>query len=212
MDHPSNGMDRAILVFDRALKTLFGPVASARPSPGVAVPEAELAADERRHAAGLMRVNHTGEVCAQALYEGQALVARKPDVRVWLESAAREETDHLAWCESRLSELDSRPSVLNPLFYGASMGIGVMTGLLGDRISLGFVEATEDQVSAHLTDHLSSLPVQDARSRAIVEAMQHDEEKHGMTARAKGGQAFAPPVRRLMRLLSRVMTAITYRL
>lgn len=211
MGTPAEGADRAILALDRALRTLFGNVKARRRSPADIVEGAVLGDADRRHAAGLMRINHTGEVCAQALYEGQALVARKAEVRTWLEAAAQEETDHLAWCADRLKELDSRPSVLNPLFYGASMGLGVVTGLLGDRISLGFVEATEDQVGEHLTDHLERLPAEDQRSRAIVEVMRGEEERHGSGALAQGGAEFPLPVRRMMRLLSKVMTETTYR-
>ena len=211
MSTPPDGIDQAILTFDRALRTLFGPVKAERENPANAVADAPLDAADKAHAAGLMRINHTGEVCAQALYEGQALVARKPAVRTWLHAAAAEETDHLAWCSERLRELDSRPSVLNPLFYGASLGIGVVTGLLGDRVSLGFVEATEDQVGEHLADHLDRLPPADQRSRAIVATMHDEELRHGQGALAQGGEVFPRPVRRLMRLLSRVMTATTYR-
>ncbi len=159
-----------------------------------------------------MRINHTGEVCAQALYEGQALIAHKPEVRELLLDAAREETDHLAWCQTRLHELEARPSVLNPLFYAASWMLGVVTATLGDRTSLGFVEATEEQVSAHLSDHLASLPESDQRSRAIVSAMRTDETAHGEKALRAGGVSFPKFTRSIMRLVSRVMTATTYRI
>lgn len=211
MTTPVGGADRAILAFDRALRTLSGNVEANRANPAVGVAPASLDDAARRHAAGLMRINHTGEVCAQALYEGQALVARRPEVRSWLEDSAQEETDHLAWCAERLKELGSRPSLLNPLFYGASMGIGMVTGLLGDRISLGFVEATEDQVGEHLADHLERLPQEDQRSRAIVSVMQGEELRHGAGALEQGGVAFPLPVRQAMRWLSRVMTETTYR-
>jgi len=212
MSASAEGIDRAILVLDRALRTLTGTVQSHRPNPGSSIPEAPLDMEQKQHSAGLMRINHTGEICAQALYEGQAMVARKPSVRAWLENAAREETDHLAWCDARLKELGSSPSILNPLFYGASLGLGVMTGLLGDRVSLGFVEATEDQVGEHLKDHLDKLPAADDRSRAIVSAMRNEELAHGEGALAKGGESFPGPVRRVMRLLSKVMTESTYRI
>ena len=150
-------VDEAISQFDRALRTLTGRLSAGRPSPGAAVPDAPLDDAERRHAGGLMRVNHTGEVCAQALYEGQALTARQDDVRRRLKSAAEEESDHLAWCAERLTELDASPSLLNPLFYAASYAIGALTGLAGDKVSLGFVEATEDQVCEHLDRHLQAL-------------------------------------------------------
>jgi ubiquinone biosynthesis monooxygenase Coq7 len=211
MATPSDRLDRAILAFDRGLRTLFGMARANRDNPAAEVADADLAEADRRHAAGLMRINHTGEVCAQALYEGQALVARRHEVRDWLQHAAAEETDHLAWCAERLRELGSRPSVLNPVFYGASMGLGVVTGLLGDRVSLGFVEATEDQVGEHLTDHLERLPPEDQRSRAIVAAMREEELRHGRGALAQGGEAFPSPVRKLMRLVSKVMTETTYR-
>jgi ubiquinone biosynthesis monooxygenase Coq7 len=212
MTTSDDGIDRMILVLDRALRTLAGNVQAQRPNPGAGVAEVPLDAEEKRHAAGLMRINHTGEVCAQALYEGQALVARSPAVRAWLENAAREETDHLVWCNARLKELGSSPSVLNPLFYGASMGLGVVTGLLGDRISLGFVEATEDQVGEHLQDHLGKLPSADERSRAIVSVMREEELAHGNGALTRGGEPFPKPVRNVMRLLSKAMTASTYRI
>lgn len=212
MSASADGIDRAILVLDRALRTLTGTVQSERPSPGSDVPKTLLDAGQKQHSAGLMRVNHTGEICAQALYEGQAMVAREPSVRAWLENAAREETDHLAWCDTRLKELGSSPSILNPLFYAASLGLGVMTGILGDRISLGFVEATEDQVGEHLKDHLGKLPAEDGRSRAIVSAMRDEELAHGEGALAKGGESFPVPVRRFMRLLSKMMTTSTYRI
>ncbi len=204
--------DRVILGFDRGLRTLAGRMTAVRPNPASDIADGDLSAAEKRHAAGLMRINHTGEVCAQALYEGQALIARKDEVRALLLDAAREETDHLVWCESRLDELDARPSVLNPLFYAGSWSIGLVTGALGDRTSLGFVEATEEQVSAHLSDHLSSLPAGDQRSRAIVSTMRADETAHGENALRAGGVAFPRLTRSIMRLVSRVMTTTTYRI
>jgi ubiquinone biosynthesis monooxygenase Coq7 len=159
-----------------------------------------------------MRVNHAGEVCAQALYEGQAAVARDVPTREALLAAAREETDHLVWCAERLSELDSGPSRLNPLFYAASYAMGAATGLMGDRVSLGFVEATEDQVCKHLEAHLEALPEEDQRSRRIVEQMHQDEARHGAEAMAAGGVEFPAPVKNLMTLISRVMTETTYRI
>ena len=204
--------DRVILGFDRGLRTLAGRMTAVRPNPARDIADGDLSSAEKRHAAGLMRINHTGEVCAQALYEGQALIARKDEVRALLLDAAREETDHLVWCESRLDELDARPSVLNPLFYAGSWSIGIITGAFGDRTSLGFVEATEEQVSAHLSDHLSSLPVGDQRSRAIVSTMRADETAHGENALRAGGVAFPRLTRSIMRLVSRVMTTTTYRI
>lgn len=167
--------------------------------------------DERRHAAGLMRVNHTGEVCAQALYEGQASTARLTEVRAQMQEAADEEKDHLAWCEARLNELNSRPSLLNPAFYTLSFAMGAFAGAVGDRFSLGFVAATEDQVSQHLRGHLEALPEVDLRSRAIVAQMLADEARHAEQARAAGGTEFPRPVKALMSTMSKVMTQSTYR-
>ena len=204
-------IDDAIHRFDRALKTLTGLRAAKRENPAAAVEDAPLDDAERSHAAGLMRVNHTGEVCAQALYEGQALTARDGAVRERLLDAAGEEADHLAWCAERIGELGSAPSVLNPLFYAASYAMGAVTGLIGDKVSLGFVEATEDQVCEHLERHLDALPEQDARSRAIVERMHEEEARHGSDALDMGGSEFPAPVKQAMTLLSRVMTETTYR-
>ena len=191
-------LDDAIQRFDRALRTLTGNRAAERENPAAAIEDAPLDDEERKHAAGLMRVNHTGEVCAQALYEGQAMTARDGAVRERLLSAAGEEADHLAWCAERLDELGSAPSVLNPLFYAASYAMGAVTGLIGDRISLGFVEATEDQVCEHLERHLDALPDQDARSRAIVERMHEEEARHGTEALEMGGEEFPEPVKQAM--------------
>ena len=204
-------IEDAIHRFDRALKTLTGLRAAERENPAAAVEDAPLDDAERSHAAGLMRVNHTGEVCAQALYEGQALTARDGAVRERLLDAAGEEADHLAWCAERIGELGSAPSVLNPLFYAASYAMGAVTGLIGDKVSLGFVEATEDQVCEHLERHLDALPEQDARSRAIVERMHEEEARHGSDALDMGGSEFPAPVKKAMTLLSRVMTETTYR-
>ncbi len=205
-------VDRLILGLDRALRTLTGVVQAERTSPAKDAAEKPLTEAERRHAAGLMRVNHAGEICAQALYEGQALTARSNDTRQTLTEAAQEETDHLVWCRERLSELNARPSVLDPLFYGAAYAIGALTGLAGDKVSLGFVEATEDQVVRHLDRHLGSLPDDDAKSRAILERMREDEARHGAHAIESGGETFAPVVKRGMTLLSKVMTEATYRI
>jgi ubiquinone biosynthesis monooxygenase Coq7 len=207
-----DGLDRLILGVDRFLRTVAGEHHAVRTSPAAESPETQaLSADERRHAAGLMRVNHTGEVCAQALYEGQALTARTDDVREALLHAAQEEEDHLAWCRDRLEELESRPSVLNPLFYSASFALGAFTGLLGDRVSLGFVAATEEQVCEHLADHLERLPADDRRSRVVVEAMYRDEARHGTNALTAGGADFPAPVKAFMTFVSKVMTETTYR-
>jgi ubiquinone biosynthesis monooxygenase Coq7 len=168
--------------------------------------------EERRHAAGLMRVNHVGEVCAQALYFGQAAVARDPVLRTQMLDAAAEETDHLAWCGERLGELDSRASVLNPFWYAGAYAIGIAAGLVGDHVSLGFVVETERQVEAHLGEHLQTLPVEDARSRAIVAHMKNDEAVHAERALASGARIPPAPIPTLMRLASNVMKAVAYRL
>ena len=208
----TNPLDRLIVGVDRFLRTVAGEHQAVRPSPTVTdTPVGSLDDDARRHAAGLMRVNHTGEVCAQALYEGQALTARTEDVRDALLRAAQEEEDHLAWCRERLGELDSRPSVLNPLFYSASFALGAVTGLLGDRVSLGFVAATEEQVCEHLADHLERLPADDARSRAVVTAMYEDEARHGPNALRAGGADCPAPIKAFMTLVSKMMTETTYR-
>ena len=203
--------DRLVMQVDGALRTLSGVHQPARDNPARSLRDTDLSDDERNHAAGLMRVNHAGEVCAQALYEGQASLARDPATRTALRAAAQEETDHLAWCEQRLEELGSAPSRLNPLFYGASYVIGAATALLGDKVSLGFVEATEDQVCKHLEAHLDSLPALDERSRCIVEQMHQDEARHGAEALAAGAVEFPAPVKGLMTLASKIMTETTYR-
>ncbi|MBK6584867.1 MAG: 2-polyprenyl-3-methyl-6-methoxy-1,4-benzoquinone monooxygenase [Pseudomonadales bacterium] len=205
VDHLVIGLDRA-----RRAATGEAPVPG-RANPGAELDAAALDAEQRRHVAGLMRINHTGEVCAQALYQGQALTAKLDTVRNSMEQAAAEEIDHLAWCEQRVHELDSHTSVLNPLFYGMSFGLGALAGAIGDRWSLGFVAATEEQVCAHLRDHLEQLPVADQRSRAILEHMLADEARHATLALESGGEDFPPQLKELMRLASRLMTASTYR-
>jgi len=205
-------LDDLVLGLDRALKTLATPPVAERANPADPIDESSLDDAERTHAAGLMRVNHTGEICAQGLYEGQALTAGDRQTRESLLNAAQEETDHLAWCEERLGELDSRPSVLNPLFYVASYAMGAATGLLGDKVSLGFVEATEDQVCRHLESHMESLPDQDGKSRSIIEQMHEDEARHGAAAIAEGGVEFPQPIKNLMSVISKVMTETTYRM
>ena len=205
-------LDQLVDNADQVLRTLSGSANQAeRPSPAATESEAELTAEERRHAAGLMRVNHTGEVCAQALYQGQALTARLPDVREEMEQAAAEEVDHLVWCEQRLRELGSHTSRLNPVWYGLSFALGAAAGIAGDRWSLGFVAATEDRVCKHLEDHLESLPEEDGRSRRIVEQMLEDERRHGETALAAGGEDFPEPVKRAMARISKLMTNSSYR-
>jgi ubiquinone biosynthesis monooxygenase Coq7 len=202
-------LDPLIGALDRALRAVFAPAYSERPVP-LSPSATELSESERRHAAALMRVNHAGEVAAQALYHGQAFAARSGATHDLLERAAREESDHLAWCEVRLRELGSRPSLLNPLWYMGSFAIGVLAGSLGDRASLGFVAETERQVEGHLDSHLAGLPAADTRSRAIVAAMQADEVAHGERAVAAGGASLPTPVRTLMRYASGVMTGAAY--
>jgi 3-demethoxyubiquinol 3-hydroxylase len=208
-------LDTFISAADRALRALLAPPAAGRPVPNPpqkSAPDAGLSADDRRESAALMRVNHAGEVAAQALYHAQALFARDPEVREFMLQAAREETDHLAWCEARLTELGARPSVLNPLWYAGSFGIGTIAALLGDKASLGFVAETERQVEGHLKSHLDRLPGDDQRSRAIVEAMRADEAGHGRQAQNAGAASLPGPVRELMRRTARVMTHTAYRL
>lgn len=204
-------LEPLLLAADRALRSVFAETRAARPTPGPA-DAAPLPDAERQRSASLMRVNHAGEVAAQALYHAQALFARDPQVREFMLHAAREETDHLAWCEQRLAELDARPSVLNPLWYAGSFGIGALAALLGDRVSLGFVAETERQVEGHLQSHLDRLPAEDQRSRAIVDAMRSDEASHGRSAESAGGASLPGPVRELMRRTARVMTHTSYRI
>ncbi len=204
-------LDRLLAGVERALETVAGAPEAARPSPAEAFDEADMDDAERRHAAGLMRINHTGEVCAQALYDGQAALARSEENRAHLQHAADEETDHLAWCAERLKELDSRPSLLNPLWYAGSYVIGAAAALAGDPVSLGFVVETERQVEAHLEEHLDKLPAQDERSRAVLSQMQADEVRHAHEARVRGGIDLPFPLPGLMHLSSMVMKAVAYR-
>ena len=204
-------MDRLILEFDRALRAVAGVVQASRPSPAKQVPEDPVHEDQRAHAAALMRVNHVGEVCAQALYQGQALTARQPAAREALERAAREEEDHLAWSAERIRELGGRPSLLNPLWYAGSFAIGAVAGALGDKWNLAFLAETERQVEEHLSGHLESLPQDDRRTRAVVEAMRADEARHRASAVELGAAELPEPVRRAMRLASKVMTTVAYR-
>ena len=205
--------DRLLLQADSALRTLL-PLSAhpSRPSPAQTEAETELSERETAHVAGLMRINHTGEVCAQALYQGQALTARLPKVRSAMEHAAEEEIDHLVWCEKRIRELGSRPSILNPLFYGLSFGVGAVAGLISDKVSLGFVAETEKQVCKHLDEHLQQLPATDQKSRAILQQMRIDEEHHANSALEAGGLHFPTSVKLGMTLLSKVMTKSTYRI
>jgi ubiquinone biosynthesis monooxygenase Coq7 len=212
-------MERALTPVDRlldgvqnALGTVLGGARAERPNPAGDRADVVLDEAERRHAAGLMRINHVGEVCAQALYVGQALVARDGATRAQLLHAAQEETDHLAWCADRLRELDSRPSLLNPLWYAGSHAIGVVAGLRGDGWNLGFVVETERQVEAHLDEHLQSLPEADLRSRAILETMKADEARHAANAEAAGARVLPPPIPSLMAAASKLMKTVAYRL
>jgi ubiquinone biosynthesis monooxygenase Coq7 len=199
--------DDLLVPLDRALRTLFAPASSARPVPGEDLPEAELSAAQRGEAAALMRINHVGEVCAQALYDGQMLVAREARVKDLLGRASREETDHLAWTQHRLEELGGRRSVLEPLFYAGSFAIGVAAGLAGDRWNLGFLAETERQVERHLDRHLERVSPEDVRSRAILTQMQADEVGHAVNAWRQGASDLPAPVRLAMQLASRVMTS-----
>ena len=202
--------DRLIGSFDQALRTLFGGNSAARPYPAAGIAETVEQPADRRHAAALMRVNHAGEVAAQALYQGQATVAGSSSTQSALIEAAREETDHLAWCATRIQELGGRTSLLNPLWYAGSFAIGALAGLAGDRTSLGFVAETERQVVEHLEGHLHRLPQTDARTRAIVQQMSADEARHGHTALSAGGAALPPIARALMKATARIMTRTAY--
>ena len=202
-------LDRLLELADSGLAASFAKPSPARPTPGKPA-STPVEQGRRRHAAGLMRVNHAGEIAAQGLYYGQALTARSPDTRQALLRAAAEEGDHLAWCRERLDELGSRPSLLNPLWYAGSVAIGALAGLFGDRASLGFMAETERQVEGHLADHLERLPADDLRSRMIVEQMQADEIGHGRAAVAAGAATLPGPVPRLMRLTARFMTGTAY--
>jgi 3-demethoxyubiquinol 3-hydroxylase len=205
-------LDRLLAGIGRALETTtIATPAAARPSPAGNLPDAGLDEGARRHAAGLMRVNHVGEVCAQALYVGQAAMARDGELRRHLLEAAAEENDHLAWCGERLEELGSRPSLLNPLWYAGAWAIGAGAALVGDRLSLGFVVETERQVEAHLDTHLDRLPPGDERSRAVVRVMKADEARHAENARAAGAAALPAPIPALMRFAADVMRAVAYR-
>ena len=206
---PAGVLDSLLIAADEALRALSGAVVAQRPSPGSGN-EPALDERERRVSSGLMRVNHTGEICAQALYSGQALVARDGRIRSALQSAAAEERDHLAWCRRRLGELGSRPSLLDPLWYAGSFAWGVTSGLAGDRWSLGFLAETEAQVERHLEGHLEKLPAGDVASRAIVDKMREDEARHGDTGRALGAAELPYAVKRAMQAASRVMTRTAY--
>jgi ubiquinone biosynthesis monooxygenase Coq7 len=205
-------LDRWLVEAQRGLDTVFGNPPAQRPNPAGDTPDVALDEVEQRHAAGLMRINHVGEVCAQGLYFGQAAVARDPETRAHLLDAAQEETDHLAWCADRLRELDSQPSLFNPLWYAGSYALGALAGLRGDGWSLGFVVETEHQVEAHLDEHLESLPPADLRSREILTVMKADEARHAEHAQHAGARALPPPIPTLMAGASKVMKAVAYRL
>ena len=214
MKNKLNRLDNFITQFDQALRTCSpGAQTGRRASPAHEVEKGtiKLDNDELKHAAGLMRINHTGEVCAQALYQGQAMTAKLAHVRASMEDAAAEEIDHLDWCEERLSDLDSKPSLLNPLFYTMSFAIGAAAGIAGDKWSLGFVAETEKQVCDHLRDHLNNLPEDDHKSRAVLQQMIMDEEKHGKSAEKAGGAPLPNLISTAMTSVSRVMKFATYR-
>ncbi|MDD5248800.1 MAG: 2-polyprenyl-3-methyl-6-methoxy-1,4-benzoquinone monooxygenase [Rhodocyclaceae bacterium] len=203
-------IDSLIVEFDKALRTVFAPAPAARPMPGADLPEAEMSPAERRHAAGLMRVNHSGEVCAQALYQGQAAMSHDASLRAALATAAWEETEHLNWTERRITALGGRKSLLNPLWYAGSLTLGLAAARFGDRRNLGFLMETERQVESHLVAHLDRLPAQDGRSRAVVEQMKIDEARHADTASRLGAAELPAPARRAMRLAAQLMTRTAY--
>jgi ubiquinone biosynthesis monooxygenase Coq7 len=205
-------IDQAIIEFDKALRTVFASARSVRPVPGEDIPDAEMSDAERAHAAALMRVNHVGEVCAQALYQGQSIMSRDPAIRDTLRQASQEETEHLAWTERRIAELGGRKSLLNPLWYGGALAIGMLAGRFGDRWNLGFLAETERQVEHHLKGHLDTLPLADLRSRAIVEQMKVDEAEHADTAVRLGAHDLPAPAKAVMKAAAQVMTTLTYRL
>ncbi len=203
-------LDRLIIGFDKGLRTLFAPAQSLRRTPGDELPDAEMPASRRALAAALMRVNHSGEICAQALYQGQALTARDSAAKQALEQAAQEETEHLAWTERRIEELGGRKSVLNPLWYAGSFALGAVSGLLGDKWNLGFLAETERQVVEHLEGHLQRLPEEDQKSRAILEQMKDDEARHATSALQHGAADLPSPAKLAMRLSSEVMTKTAF--
>lgn len=206
-------IDRFIIEFDTALRSVAGGAHSQRPTPGAELAsKTVLDAQERKHAAGLMRVNHVGEVCAQALYQSQKLLARNPQIQEMLNDSGQEEMDHLAWCETRLQELGSHTSYLNPFWYAGSFAIGLAAGLAGDKWSLGFVAETEKQVENHLASHLETLPLEDHRSRAIVDQMRIDEIEHGQAAVQSGGVELPEPVQKIMQMMSKFMTTTAYKI
>jgi ubiquinone biosynthesis monooxygenase Coq7 len=203
-------IDRLIIEFDRTLRTLLADAQSVRPHPDATLAETPLEEAEKKQAVALMRVNHTGEVCAQALYNGQSLTARNPETIAALRQASREETEHLAWCDKRIGELGGHKSVFNPLFYSGSFALGAIAGALGDKWNLGFLAETERQVGKHLDEHLARLPAKDSKSRAILEQMRIDEAEHAATAVAHGAAELPKPAKAVMQLVSKVMTRTSY--
>ncbi len=203
-------LDRLIIEFDRGLRTIAANAHSLRQHPDHALPEAELSTPEKRKTAALMRINHCGEVCAQALYNGQALSSRNPETVAALRQAAQEETEHLAWCEQRITELGGRKSLLNPVWYAGSFALGAVAGAVGDKWNLGFLAETEQQVGQHLQSHLSQLAEQDKKTQAIIEQMQIDEAQHAASARQLGAADLPKPIKATMRLMSKAMTQTTY--
>jgi len=205
-------LDTVITELDKGLRAVFAQAPTVRPYPDQNCAEATLTDSEKCHAAALMRINHSGEVCAQALYNGQAITARNPDTEAALRQASQEETEHLAWCEKRIKELGSHKSLLNPVWYAGSFALGALAGALGDKWNLGFLAETETQVGKHIERHLSWLPEQDAKSHAVLEQMKIDEAKHATTALEHGGAPLPAPIKLAMKLASKVMTHTTYRL
>lgn len=203
-------IDRLIMEFDKGLRTVMAEAQTLRPFPDRNSTDNPMNETEKRHAAALMRINHSGEVCAQALYNGQALTARNPATEVALRQASQEETEHLAWCEKRIKELGSHKSLLNPFWYAGSFALGALAGALGDKWNLGFLAETENQVGQHIENHLGRLPAQDDKSRAILEQMKIDEAKHATTAITHGGAPLPFPIKLAMKLSSKVMTKTTY--
>lgn len=203
-------LDLLIVQVQTGLQELAGPATSTRPRPGADLPEAPLSSEQKKHIAGLMRINHSGEVCAQALYFGQALLARDPKVSATLQTAAEEEVDHLRWCEQRIHELGSHTSIFNPVWYTCSVLIGMWASVQGDEFSLGFIHATEAQVEQHLDSHLDQVPEHDQKTRKILMQMKADEAAHGAHALEAGGQRFTEKTQATMRQVSRLMTALSY--
>lgn len=203
-------IDAAILQFDKALRTIFAPASQIRPTPGKALPEAELNSAEKKHVAGLMRVNHCGEICAQALYQGQALMSQDPSIKKALENAGYEEIEHLAWTEQRIAEMGGRKSLLNPLWYSGAFALGIIAGKCGDRWNLGFLAETERQVEGHLKSHIDKLPTQDSKSAAILEQMKVDEVGHAELAIELGAHELPMPIKMAMKMMGKVMTKTAY--